>query len=198
MSTITACLFEGLHGTWVLRRTLQSANSSEPSGRCTGKATFTRTKPTPVIDDNGKLQLADEELLYYEQGEFELTPSNSNQTSSIPRFPFSRKYIWRLHRTEGVYKISVWFTKPGTDTIDYLFHNIDIALAGKDASTQSCDINLHGSGGHICVDDFYSSLYTFNLTPNSPESINLTSWSMTHEVRGPKKDQTIETMFTKI
>ncbi|KAI1613890.1 hypothetical protein EDD37DRAFT_479973 [Exophiala viscosa] len=197
MSTITARLFETLHGTWVLHRSLQSANAAEPSGRCTGKATFTRRQPSPVIDDSGKLQLADDELLYHEQGEFELTPSISNQDANFPKFPFSRKYIWRLQRTEGVHKISVWFTKPGTNEIDYLFHNVDIAPFGEDVSTQSHDIALHGSGGHVCVHDFYSSLYTFNVTPKSPESITLTSWSMTHEVRGPKKDQTIETTFTR-
>ncbi|KIV77870.1 hypothetical protein PV11_09648 [Exophiala sideris] len=196
-STITARVFEDLPGTWVLNRNLQSANSSEPSGRCIGKATFTRRQPSPVIDDDGKLQLADAELLYHEEGKFELARSGSGQTCRSLKFPFSRKYVWRLQEREGVYTISIWFTKPGTNIIDYLFHNIDIALSNHDAFAESREIALHGAGGHVCVDDFYSSLYNFNLSSKAPDSVSLVSWNMTHEVRGPKKDQTIETTFTK-
>ncbi|KAK4945283.1 hypothetical protein LTR10_015442 [Elasticomyces elasticus] len=190
--TITAQVFEDLPGTWVLNRSLQ-----KPSGRCIGKATFTRRQPSPIIDDEGKLQLADAEMLYHEEGEFELTRSSSGQTPNSLTFRFSHKYIWRLQKAEDIHTLSVWFTKPGTDTIDYLFHKIDIALPNVHASAESREIALQGAGGHVCVDDFYSSFYVFNLSPKAPDSVSLVSWSMTHEVRGPKKDQTIETTFTK-
>lgn len=196
-SRLTERLFENLTGTWILHRSLQSANASEPSGRCTGKATFTRTQPSPVVDTDGKLQLADAELLYHEQGDFEMTTSAPGQASNVLKFPFSRKYIWRLQKTEDADKLSVWFTKPGTNTIDYLFHKIDIALPDEDLQAQKGEIALHGAGGHLCVEDFYSSSYTFNMSSGSPDLARLVSWTTTHEVRGPKKDQILETTFTK-
>ena len=197
-TTLLTALFQGLQGTWVLNRKLQSADPSEPSGRCSGKATFTNTQPSPVIDHQGKLQIADAELLYHEQGEFEMSPSNlGTDQGHVPKFSFSRKYIWRLQRAENAHTISVWFTKPGTNTIDYLFHKIDIAFHDLDASDSTTKLVIHGSGGHLCIDDFYSSSYSFNLTGHDTAAAMLLSWTTLHEVRGPKKEQVIETAFTK-
>ena len=197
-TTLLTALFQGLQGTWVLNRKLQSADPSEPSGRCSGKATFTNTQPSPVIDHQGKLQIADAELLYHEQGEFEMAPLNPvTGQDNVPKFSFSRKYIWRLQKAENAFTISVWFTKPGTNAIDYLFHKIDIAFHDLDASSSDNELVLHGSGGHLCVDDFYSSSYSFNLSGSDISASMLTSWTTLHEVRGPKKDQIIETTFTR-
>ncbi|EXJ96142.1 hypothetical protein A1O1_01268 [Capronia coronata CBS 617.96] len=189
-------LFHTLQGTWSLDRKLQSADPSAPSGRCSGKATFTPTQPSPIVDSDGKLQLADSELLYHEQGDFEMAAAAPGQPAPL-KLPFSRKYIWRLKQADEALTISVWFTKPGTDTIDYLFHQIDIPFAQDDVEGSHGEIVLRGTGGHLCVADFYSSSYSFSLTGQSPDSVILSSWSTLHEVRGPKKDQIIETKFTK-
>jgi len=191
-------LFEQLRGTWNLGRTLQSANASEPSGRCTGIATFTSRPPSFVIDDQGKLDTAVAELLYHEQGEFELASFSTGQ-ASIPKFPFSRKYVWRSNRDkEDATVMSIWFVKPGTDTVDYLFHKVDFRLPQSDSSEDHATsiTPLHANGGHLCVDDFYSSTYAFIFSGQPREPI-LGTWSMLHEVRGPKKDQIIETTFTR-
>lgn len=118
---------------------------------------------------------------------------SSTQRGPIPKFTFSRKYIWRLQTTSDTHTISVWFTKPGTDTIDYLFHKIDVP------SDHSIDtMTIHGAGGHLCVEDFYSSSYQFHLDQNDTDATpTLASFTTTHEVRGPKKDQLIETSFTR-
>lgn len=198
-ATLASRLFQDLSGTWLLNRKLQSANPSEPSGRCEGKATFAKTPPSPFINADGKLELADVELLYHEQGEFEMSPSASSVATSQPnlKFSFSRKYIWRLTKAEDAYTISIWFTKPGTNTLDYLFHKIDIPFHQNHVSDVGEAVVLRGSGGHLCVEDFYSSSYTFKLSQKQPGGASLSSWSTMHEVRGPKKDQIIETTFTQ-
>ncbi|EHY52117.1 hypothetical protein HRR83_003319 [Exophiala dermatitidis] len=189
-------LFHTLQGTWLLDRNLQSADPTAPSGRCLGKATFTPTQPSPVLDEDGKLQLAESELLYHEQGELEMAQAIPGQGKPL-KLPFSRKYIWRLNRADDAVNLSVWFTKPGTDTIDYLFHHIDIPYDDANGSASQDEMVLHGNGGHLCVADFYSSSYSFSLSHKDDGTAILISWKASHEVRGPKKDQIIETTYTK-
>lgn len=180
-ATHLQALFDSLAGTWALDRDLTSANASEPSGRCSGTAIFTRRKPSPVVDENGKLNLTDAEMLYHETGEFHLPTQ--------VKVPFSKKYVWRFDH--DVPKISIWFTKPGTDKVDYLFHNIDLAV---DADAREA----RGSGGHLCVEDFYATSYVFTLASSqTPPGPTVASWETTHEVRGPKKDQVLTTRFTR-
>lgn len=196
-TTLLTNLFHNLAGTWRLSRKLHSADEAEPSGKCHGEATFTITEPPPVIDSDGSVHLADAELLYHEQGEFEMTNSTLIR-GDVPKFVFSRKYIWRLQTAQDVQTISVWFTKPGTDIIDYLFHKIDIPLQREhDSELSTQELTLNGSGGHLCVEDFYSSSYSFHLNPPSSRPDVLSWFTTTHEVRGPKKDQLIETTFSR-
>ena len=196
-ATLLPTVFDSLAGTWTLSRNLVSVSASEPSGTCTGTALFTPRSPSPVMNADGKLDLADKEMLYHEQGTFEL-PSGI-------RMPFAKKYIWRLQKHVDRSNLSVWFCKPGSELIDYLFHTIDIdtesELVGEPIGA-SASIELGGNGGHLCIDDFYSSTYSFRLaarhhTAASEECAHeLHSFSTVHEVRGPRKDQVISTSFT--
>ena len=186
-ATILSRLFESLAGRWTLERNLHSTNASESSGKCYGVASFTARPPSPVLSDDGKLDLAKAELLYHEQGEFELPNSM--------RLPFSKKYIWRW--SQESHDINVWFAKPAGDSVDYLFHMIGISH--EDSSEQATSEQkqyhqIHGSGGHLCVDDFYSTTYTFTY---DPKDLKVAAWESLHEVRGPKKDQLIFTKFTR-
>ena len=186
-ATILPKLFESLAGKWKLERNLHSTNTSEPAGKCYGEASFTARPPSPVLQEDGKLDLADAEMLYHEHGEFELP-------NSI-RLPFSKKYIWRLDKDSK--DISVWFAKPDTtDAVDYIFHKIGVphdALGETDPEQKEYQ-QLHGSGGHLCVDDFYSTSYTFTF---GTTDMKVAAWESLHEVRGPKKDQLIFTKFEK-
>ena len=184
-NTSPAALFHSLTGTWTLNRDLHSANAHEPSGKCFGTATFTPRPASPVIDSDGKLRLAIAEMLYHEQGEFQLP--------SLVKVPFSKKYVWRLVKedNQGEEKISVWFTKPGSDAVDYLFHDVQIIYDFNELNHDQ----LHGSGGHLCVDDFYSTEYDFRISPADGQAVE--SWSTVHDVRGPKKDQTLTTTFSR-
>ncbi len=180
-------LFASLAGKWKLERNLHSTNTSEPSGKCYGEASLDPQPPSPVLDEDGKLDLTEAELLYHEQGEFELPNS--------VRLPFSKKYIWRLEKDSN--DISVWFTKPGSETADYLFHKIGIPhdeAIEHGKSEQKQYHQLHGSGGHLCIEDFYSTSYTFTC---NEDDLKVVAWESLHEVRGPKKDQLIFTKFSR-
>jgi Family of unknown function (DUF6314) len=185
-ATTLQTLFRSLAGRWKLERDLHSTNTSEPSGKCYGEASFTARPPSPVLQEDGKLDLASAELLYHEQGEFELP--------NCIRLPFSKKYIWRLNQESS--EISIWFAKPGSEAVDYLFHKIGIpgSDSGEQSGEQKQHRQLHGSGGHLCVDDFYNTSYTFT---SDAGDLDIVAWESLHEVRGPKKDQLIFTKFEK-
>lgn len=80
---------------------------------------------------------------------------------------------------------------------------------------------LHAAGSHLCVNDMYDTEYwfwvrsksgrkgsssspgeeiegSFNEPSLGSEPRELVRWRMKHVVRGPKKDQRIETVFTKL
>ena len=198
-SALLERLFQDLSGTWLLSRNLQSTNSSEPSRRCSGTATFTSTpSPLPVLDADGKLDKADAEMVYHEHGELELMEASGSNFTSVRTFTFTRKYIWRLQKTDTAHCFSVWFTKPGTDTIDYLFHKVDIFVDQGEISGFRNELVLRGTGGHLCVEDFYSSSYAFTLTRSDEDSLfKPSSWTTIHKVLGPEKDQHIETTFIR-
>lgn len=185
-SKALACIvFRQLQGKWTLARTLQSTNTSEPSGKCYGTASFSLRPVTDVSE-----HAATEEMLYEEHGDFEISLPVSTGYAS-PRLTFSRKYIWRLS-SEPDPTISVWFTKPGTDELDYLFHEQDLD-SGSDTSTRVSISAAHSHGSHLCVEDMYETDYQYDLT----EDTRLSRWSTSHTVKGPKKDQLITTTFAR-
>jgi len=199
-SSAMTMLWNGLQGTWRLSRKLHSMNATEPSGNCIGTASFTPRQPAIFVDKEGKLQNASKEMLYTERGDFEMTSTNS--IMNAPKFAFSRKYVWRLQDEKSSNpEISIWFVKPGTEQLDYLFHTFlvqDVTEYKKSAKSLTM---VECSGGHLCVEDYYSSTYTFQLsemTDDGPDSRTVACWTMLHEVRGPKKDQIIETEFVPI
>ena len=180
---------------WQLRRTLHSIDTTEPSGTCTGTATFTTRPPSTLKDREGERQVASQEMLYSEQGEL---------TMSAAKFPFSRKYVWRLRdmdtECDEKAEISIWFTQPGTEKVDYLFHAFTLQRSGEKTSGVSSGsrFEVECSGGHLCVEDYYSSSYIFDLQKQADEGSELVlkAWKMRHDVKGPKKDQSLETYFT--
>ena len=198
-SSALTTLWHGLQGTWQLKRRLHNIDEAGgPSGNCTGTASFTSRQPSIFVDGEGKLQNASREMLYSEQGDFEITSLNG--ATNLPRFSFSRKYVWRLQDEKtGSPEISVWFVKPSTEQIDYLFHKFVVQDLTEDAKSGKPNVAVECSGGHLCVEDYYSSTYTFRLGQRSIDDLAdfvLARWALVHEVRGPKKDQIIETEFT--
>ena len=201
-SDLIPILFRHLVGTWQLRRSLVSSNATEPSGQCYGHSTFTPRSLSNVQGD-----IAIEEMLYEEAGVFDIA-AESQTRRHVPQLSFSRKYIWRLDSRPAPAKhdlgCSVWFVKPGTEEIDYLFHR----FSHPDVISRTVDGHLEATmsfkGDHLCVNDMYISEYKFmllsshdtkHLVGNEPSK--LVRWSMRHQVTGPGKDQLIESIFTR-
>lgn len=192
-SKIVHGIWKGLQGSWKLNRKLSSTNAGEPSGECTGFATFSERQPTIFVDKDGKFQSAKAEMVYTERGEFTMDSIAINGM----KFPFSRKYVWRLQDIDSTSpEVSVWFVKPGTEDIDYLFHKFSWQRSVEECRSRIIDF----TGGHLCIEDFYSSQYTFHTERSTSQTsenadTELLQWEMMHEVRGPKKDQLITTQF---
>ena len=118
--------------------------------------------------------------------------------------PFKKGYIWCLNlgaEEEGSEQISSWFIKPGTEMDkDYLFHAFSfVDTIQHDGHSGTI---FHAKGSHLCIKDMYDTEYWFHLQDQDGESTTLSSptlngWRMRHVVKGPKKDQIIETTFTK-
>jgi hypothetical protein len=201
-SDIRAHLFKSLEGSWSLERKLNSFNVSEPSGQCQGIARFTIPTPGPIgrgIQVHGDVV---REMLYHEEGQFQMQAPAPGV--HMPYMTFSRNYIWRLNSANaalGEPLISLWFTKPGAEQLDYLFHNL---VMDDQTPGQLSEHSRHGAsvirahGSHLCVEDQYETDYTFRFTDQGDaEKPSLVQWQTIHTVKGPNKNQRIETTFTR-
>lgn len=157
-------------------------------------ATYSVRQPSVFVDEEGQLQLAVAEMLYHERGDFDMSSVTDGGSSRVVKVPFERKYIWRLSSSGGKSEMSIWFTKPGTEEIDYLFHKLLVQVCEEESVNGEGETAVRAelSGGHACVDDFYASTYSFTVIDGRVQR-----WDLLHEVQGPTKDQTIETSFMK-
>jgi hypothetical protein len=198
-SHIRTHLFKSLEGSWSLERKLNSSNASEPSGQCQGIARFTIPTPGPISQAHEDVV---GEMLYHEEGQFQMQAPVPG--AHMPYMTFSRNYIWRLNSAKaelGEPLISLWFTKPRTEQLDYLFHNL--AMDGptpeelrKHSRRSPFVIRAHGS--HLCAADQYETDYAFRFTDQGDATEpSLAQWQTIHIVKGPNKDQRIETTFTR-
>lgn len=184
---------------WILHRTIKSNDSPSLSGTATGTATLTPLRP-------GSASGPERQLLYHERGTY---------TGPSFQAPFEKKYIW-THRGEN--QLSVYFVKcppqpqshhKGSDhtnggeghaqegveeEIDYLFHTLSFNAPelNQEHSGQEATL-LRATGSHLCIKDMYDSSYVFHVRD---ADFKLVEWEMRHVVKGPKKDQVIETWFS--
>lgn len=128
-------IFDGLKGTWQLRRTLTSKLPGFPSGTFTGTATFAASH---AFNKSA--------LLYHETGT--LTTDQGFQLHA------DRKYIYRYNDQDE--KLSAWFVKEidGKDDIDYLYHDLEFSFEQD---------RWVARGDHLCNDDMYWTFYDFRL-----------------------------------
>ena len=199
---IVASLFHSLEGSWQLERRLNSANVSEPSGRCHGVAHFTSRPPSKLGGDVRRPGGLTQEMLYHEEGQFQMQGPSAGVP--MPYMTFSRNYVWRIDFPSARAPhpgLSLWFAKPGTEELDYLFHGL---IVDGRTSAQCSDIAQEGPaivqahGSHLCVEDQYETDYTFTFTHRKAGAkLALAQWQTVHTVKGPNKDQRIETIFTR-
>ena len=167
--------FRAMHGNWNIRRRIESAISTFPSGTLEGTASFHLRFPTP--DKSGKS--FDLEYLYVESGAF--------TTSTGYSMTASRRYVYRYSEAEDT--LSVWFVKPSNNLeVDYLFHNLDF-VKPEEARKEGASI---AKADHLCVDDMYWTQYRLPM-----KGIALREFQIEHIVQGPEKDYVATTWYER-
>ena len=168
----TKNIFDGLQGTWGLRRQVNSRLQSSPSGEFEGRAQLTPRSPSDPSYDA--------ESLYVEEGQF--------RTDNNLIFKARRRYVYRYRASSQ--SISAWFVKVDETTVDYLFHELKVTEVPSSGLKENVVI---ASGSHLCIDDNYFANYKFDFKENS-----LGSWSLSYHVKGPSKDYVSDAMYTRL
>lgn len=179
--TPTAAIFEGLKGTWRMKRSLNSSSPGSLSGTLEGTAQFSPRAPSA--------HSVAAELLYDEQGDFK---SDNGLTLKA-----NRKYIYRYNADED--KISAWFVKEdskrndGNEEADYLFHDVEVE------GSKGGQVAWVGRGEHLCELDMYWAYYEFRLPKVVEEGQpGMTVFGLRYKVKGPQKDYTSDTAYERI
>ena len=191
------------------------ASTTNPTNTCPlTSATEQQPENGQNKEDGGKDQDLGLEYLYIEDGEF---------TAAGPggmRFRATRRYVYRYD--EGRDALSAWFVRvDDAARADYLFHELEFAVPSSEAVDPSAVASEagrvpSGSGGgpppsterrgggkgpqrgwrarasHLCVEDLYDVHYEFNF-----RAVNLRDWSLGYTVKGPKKDYSIQGVYTR-
>ena len=167
--------FRALHGHWNIRRTIESALPTFPSGTLDGTASFHPRFPT--ADKSGKI--FDLEYLYIESGTFTMSSGHSMTAS--------RRYVYRYSEVDD--RLSVWFVKPDSDLeVDYLFHDLKFV---KPAEARGAGA-LMAEADHLCVEDMYWTKYRLPM-----KGVSLKDFEIKHTVKGPSKDYIATTEYKR-
>jgi hypothetical protein len=186
---VARAVFRSLLGEWKLERDLISKLPTHPSGHFSGTAKFllrdgTRDGREAEFDRLGEDGDHGLEYLYIEEGDF--------KAANGLTFRATRRYVWRYNEKKD--KLSVWFVKTDDQKrADYLFHEVEFKVPEHDGQEDG-----HGgkgweaTAGHLCIDDFYDVKYQFNF-----KAVNLWDWRLAYTVKGPKKDYTIDGVYSR-
>ncbi|KAJ4297386.1 hypothetical protein N0V88_004305 [Collariella sp. IMI 366227] len=183
---VARAAFRSLLGEWKLERDLISKRPDHPSGHFSGTAKFllregTRDARESEFDNLGEDVDPVTEYLYIEEGDFKAFSGMSFRTT--------RRYVWRYHEKKD--RMSVWFVKTGDQKkVDYLFHEIEFLLPKE--GEEGDGRGWQAKAGHLCINDFYDVRYEFNF-----QAVNLRDWRLAYTVKGPKKDYTIEGIYSR-
>lgn len=186
---VARAVFRSLLGEWKLERDLISKLPSHPSGHFSGTAKFllrdgTRDGRESEFDALGEDDDRGLEYLYVEEGDF--------KASNGLTFRATRRYVWRYNEKKD--KLSVWFVKTDDQKrADYLFHEVEFKVpAADDGQGGKSAKGWEATAGHLCIDDFYDVLYQFCF-----QAVNLRDWRLAYTVKGPKKDYTIDGVYSR-
>lgn len=177
-SFVAKAVFRSLLGEWNLERDIASQLPSHPSGHFSGTAKFLLRDGTA----DGRESVAPGtdlgmEYLYIEEGDFKAYNGFT--------FRATRRYVYRYD--EQADKLSVWFVKTDDQKkADYLFHEVNFAKPEDETKGWTA------TSGHLCIDDFYDVKYDFGF-----QAVNLRDWRISYSVKGPKKDYTIDSTYTR-
>ena len=84
------------------------------------------------------------------------------------------------------------FVKDDGLTVDYLFHNLNVT-SGTQGKSQGRAGGWLGEADHLCVEDMYITSYEWRFS-----GVGLTTFGITHKVKGPRKDYVSDTWFERV
>ena len=165
---VAAAIFRSLHGLWQLSRTYTSRLPEYPSGPSTGTAEFI---PRKASSQSRRI-----EYLYSEKTL--LTTSKGLQLQG------TQQYIYQYDEPND--KLEVYFTKRDEAfTLDYPFHQINLLPPSAHSPWQA-------TSNHFCTPDTYDVAYEFHF-----QGSNLNTFKISYEVKGPRKDYSMSTVYTR-
>ncbi|KAF2740314.1 hypothetical protein EJ04DRAFT_507872 [Polyplosphaeria fusca] len=165
---VPAAAFRAMQGGWKLERKIDSRNKSSPGGTLKGTAHFHPRFPT-----DPKYTA---EYLYIEEGTFTMDTGLS--------FPATRRYVYRYDETND--DISAWFVEGDQVTVERLFNRLHFEPPNDKSK------GWLAKGSHWCDPDQYESSCEFRF-----RGASLPMFGITHTSRGPNKDYTMESWYTK-
>ena len=169
---VAAAIFRSLQGLWQLSRTYTSRLPEYPSGPSSGTAEFIPRKSSAQSSATHRI-----EYLYSEKTL--LTTSRGLQLQG------TQQYIYQYD--EDLDKLQVYFTKRDEEfALDYLFHQINISPPQGNFSP------WQATSHHLCTPDTYDVAYEFHF-----QGSNLLTFKISYEVTGPRKDYSMETVYTR-
>ena len=187
---VAAAVFRSLHGSWIINRTCVSRHPDYPSGVSTGTAEFiprqTSSPPEPSASQETPANGEPRNLVEYLYSE-----STELTTSAGLKLAGTKQYIYQYDEPND--KLEVYFAKrdPGW-SLESLFHRINFEEVPLDGNASSPKTPWHAKASHWCNPDMYEVRYTFSF-----KSADVEKWKIEYEVKGPKKDYTIETWYTR-
>ena len=190
-----AAVFRSLHGHWILNRTYISRYPGYPSGPSTGTAEFILRKISSTtrsaqekLHHEDEIRKTESEYLYSEKTE--LTSSTGLTLSG------TQKYIYRYDETND--KLEVFFAnRDEAVSLGDFFHAVDFELPPTEEArllqmSRSEKSPWRAKASHLCSPDTYEVAYTFFF-----EGADLNKWKIEYEVKGPRKDYSIETWYRR-
>lgn len=161
-------IFNLIQGTWKISRKIPG------TGFLNGQAKFERNQ-----NDLNK-------LFYSENGVFHFDDGKSLEAT--------KKYIYHYLNDD----IHVYFNEKNNENLEKIknntdqisscfFHKFGIANSQQEPGETKLKLNAL----HLCINDEYRISYEFDLS-------NTDRFSITYDVKGPKKDYSSHTIFTRI
>ena len=186
---VAAAVFRSLHGSWILNRTYVSRHPDYPSGLSTGTAEFiprqtsssssppSTSQETPANNEPRNL-----EYLYSERTEL--------TTSAGLKLAGTKQYIYQYDEPND--KLEVYFAKRDSESsLESLFHRLGFEVPldeNAPPKTPWC-----AKASHWCSPDTYEVRYMFSF-----KGADVEKWKIEYEVRGPRKDYSMETWYTRL
>ena len=106
-------------------------------------------------------------------------------TSTGLQLQGSQQYIYRYNESED--KIVAYFAKRDDyATLDYIFHQVNLESPSDPSKP------WRAKSSHFCSPDNYKVGYKFFF-----KGADLDKWMIEYEVKGPRKDYTMQTWYTR-